>query len=651
MPFIKDKYVNPFYQEVSSDVQNELNTRADYYGRKVRGIGKAFPRNVAWSYQKVAYGRVRGESGIVLGTAWTDVMSDRKGNLTLYNAQRNVPNKPLLTGIELSNEGTIGSLLKGKFTFVFYPKLSSAGFSFENMEKDFFTPGKEIEITFGWSVYAASANACKIEFKGIVYNFNWNFNTDLSVTADVSIVSKASIAMGASGDQSVKKEDGVEEKPDPLGIAIDGNNLANVIKSDLAALTESTKIAQGASKYIDKNSTKNKLLEYFAIGLPFSEEGETETKKPPPKKEPTPKVFWYVKLGSIVEFANDLIRRFEQSSNNAALGNLYTIQAFKNISDKIPDIQSAFPIDVFFPDSKMGDYGAKCVPFGIPSIISQEVDEDQINIGNILLGTDYVIETYTGFIENNSTNIPFKNITSLFESLIKRINFASGDMYQLNTVMYEPFSEKPADAGVKAEKAILSIEDSNISKSVKVIPYKFTADIYKPLIKNVSITCKPPGPLATAAYVQARGNKDNKVKPNNTDVSTATKKEKDEAEFIKEYQDAQDGLKKAKEKIGSSAGFNNSWGEQFRGNLIKYKRNKLDNATWLTKAVYPIDLSITVDGISGFKFGDVIETTLIPAHYNTTYNMVFTVVKVNHSVKDGVWETTLTTKSRISMDK
>jgi len=259
------------------------------------------------------------------------------------------------------------------------------------------------------------------------------------------------------------------------------------------------------------------------------------------------------------------------------------------------------------------------------------------------LGTDYIIDTYTKHIENNSTNIPFKNITSLFESLIKKINFASGDMYQLSTVMYENY--KTPDS-----PAILSIEDSNIPKSIKVNEFKFDATIFKPLIKNVSISCHPPGPLAAAAYTQARGDDANKVKPGNGDVSTTTRKEKDEAAFNKEFEDAKKEMNNSINSVGSTAGFNSSWGETYRGNLIKYKRNKVKDASWLSKAIYPIDLSITIDGINGFKFGDVIKTSLIPYQYNQTYDMVFTVVKVNHTVKDGIWETTLTTKSRISME-
>ena len=118
-----------------------------------------------------------------------------------------------------------------------------------------------------------------------------------------------------------------------------------------------------------------------------------------------------------------------------------------------------------------------------------------------------------------------------------------------------------------------------------------------------------------------------------------------------EFNSYDEAISKAKER-----GFNDAWSDKVRSSLVKIKRMKRDekgnagSAHWLNKAIYPIDLSITIDGVSGFKFGDVITTNLIPKHYFTTYKMVFTVTKINHTIKDGVWETTLNTKSRISMD-
>jgi hypothetical protein len=88
-----------------------------------------------------------------------------------------------------------------------------------------------------------------------------------------------------------------------------------------------------------------------------------------------------------------------------------------------------------------------------------------------------------------------------------------------------------------------------------------------------------------------------------------------------------------------------------KGNYAKYKRsvtydNAKNDAHWLRKVIYPIDLTLTIDGIDGFNFGDVISTNLIPARYNKE-NMVFVVTKISHTIQNGVWETTLNTKSRI----
>ena len=66
----------------------------------------------------------------------------------------------------------------------------------------------------------------------------------------------------------------------------------------------------------------------------------------------------------------------------------------------------------------------------------------------------------------------------------------------------------------------------------------------------------------------------------------------------------------------------------------------------MNKVLYPIDLTLTIDGIDGIKFGDVIQTNLIPARY-TEEKMVFVVTKIGHTIQNGVWETTINTKARI----
>jgi hypothetical protein len=681
MPQVAGKYESPFYREVYPWVQGELSARAYHYGKKTRGSGAdRTAKSVMWSYGKKPWARITG-GGITLGTNGSPVMSNRNGDLTMYSAQRNVPRFPLLKSLELSNEGTMGSLLKGKFTFVIYPRINAAGFELGGIETAFFTPGNEVNVSWGWSVAAANGQACRGQFKGIIYNFNWSVNPDLSITADVSIVSAATVSVGVSGDQTSPDQQGTGGSApviDPLGAPIVGPNLASVIDKDFASPTAwgaSNGLAPGQATYIAAAATANQLLDYFAIGLPFqavepesesndpnnTDSAQQKAQAPPP---PIPKTFYYIKLATVTEFVNALILRLEGSAVGGPLGSLFRVQSLNNPSAHNPVIKSAFPIDVYFPDPTMGEYGPTLNPFlPNPTVLVTGMPAGQINIGYILLGTDFVKNTYKNFVEKNSANIPYKNITSFFEEICKKINEATGDAYQITATLFEPTSDVGGAPPANGQ-CILSIEDTNMEKSLvdAVNPYVFGVNIFRPLIKNASISCKPPAASAAAAYTSARAAK----APTNVDVNNTPRTLRSGADQplagvalgagVAGTPDAKGELLSKKDSAVSS-GFNKSWGEQFRGLLQKYKKFQTESGAsgasqdghWLNAAIYPIDLTLTIDGINGFKFGDTLECRAIPSRYNTPpWQIVFTVVKVNHVIDDSKWETTLTTKARIN---
>ena len=108
-------------------------------------------------------------------------------------------------------------------------------------------------------------------------------------------------------------------------------------------------------------------------------------------------------------------------------------------------------------------------------------------------------------------------------------------------------------------------------------------------------------------------------------------------------------------------GFTQEWCDNYRTLLTKYKRLATSapykstrgigvGSQWLNRAIYPVEFTVTIDGINGFKFGDVLKTTMIPRHYNIDWDIVFTVTKIIHKVTPSVWETTLNTAARLSLD-
>jgi hypothetical protein len=705
MPVIAGSYVNPFYREVNPEVKAELNTRAQYYGQRVRSTRSgAYEKGIAFSYQRKSWARVKSiDPAYTLGMAGSKIMSNRMGDLTLYNSQRFVPNKALLKSLEISNEGTIGSLLKGKFTFVLYPYMTSSGFEIGVIERAFFTPGAEVEVSWGWSVTARSKECNYGRFNGIIYNFNWSLNPDLSITADCSIVSAATIALGHSGDLSTKKDE-VNPPSNVLGNPIPGPNLAAVIDRDLTtpgfAAVSTLAVGQGITAGIPGVEGKGLptvggttsgpyIPEYWAIGLPH-QEVEPETNAPAPAgtpgsavqkasapPPPVTKTYFYIKLGVVVDFINQLIDRLEATGKgvNDIMGRLFEIQVWENITAYNPDVKSAYPFDVFFPDDKMGSYGPTITPYkDMLRTIKPPAMTKDIGIANILLGTDFVKNTYKNFVEENSANVPYKNISSFFEEIVKKINEAAGDTYQISVVQMErpdtgfPSPTTPGGKMTRTNRSILSIEDTLLSETITngVKPYEFRVDIFKPLIKNAQISCKPPAAMATAAYASARstgspGSSSPGMKPNNALVDVTPTRDKDVGAFNTEKTGnaagtGTTGVKGdiiAKADTGAKSGFNNSWSEQMRGSLAALKKNTTDRVNnsghWLHQAAYPIDFTITIDGINGFKFGDTIKTTAIPKRYNKEYKMVFTVTKISHKIDESGWETTLNTKSRIEM--
>lgn len=1172
MPYYEspvNRYINPFYLEVFPDIRVEMESRAGAYASEVRSTNT---KSISWPYQKMPWAHItayywenKQRKEFKIGFEEDKIgnlNSNERGKLSLYGEQRNQPKYPLVTGIDISNQGLRGSLLKGKFSFVFFPELTLTGFELETMQRILFTPGNEVQIAFGWSEYAEIPEVNSLEFKGIIYGFNWSFNTNLSISAEVDIVSVTTIALGLSGDQTVVETDQTDivKLNDPFSTEIKGLNLISVIDKDLSIQTQTLK--QGEISYYPIDKTPSKLMDYFAICLPSSEVeeleqivinitgsdggggtettptddgvvegapteggiidaiknafgfGEEEEKKKgdgydltkvdpldyvnqhffvqnskevnegkftyhvtsryghfakqhlkdsdPNKKDgnypgksndnqtfsipetdigkssiiilkvkpnfndkigavlkhiaisdssvtvvnpltnevignvgtgpygnwsydnsgtfrvldiqrsmtdfkdsnyttadvlakagfvpdkkgisvttkkladyqkdgeqeyyikiaympkrytksekariafyfefynqynnvfqgewvtihlegktksiersdtvdfgkqkiktnsnPRPvqikvgkdndklfsriapkdgyyidgknasafsivkfenntitknketedtffiqfspktegdkeavlrirvenfntkgqfqtttfmekrlvgravktdaevdsfesgikketdatvdpnatnntpietatpdgttpdgatpdgtapngatpdgttepivvrdKIFWYVRLGSLVNFANILVSRFEEDNVDKDLFySLFTMQAFNNETQYNPLVKSANPIDVFFPDKNMGAYGS-IVPFNSEgtnlvgenqdnnqflrhfgrwnsekNIRETRVESDVINLGNILIGVDVIKRIYGTFIDDGGKNISFKNITKFFDEILGLVSAATGDIYELTAILFdEPESLVKSKFGYgfseKRQRAILSIEDTNLAKKVTqlngvdtVEPFWFDATVIRPLLRNVTVVSRPSKEMAAAAYIAARGgnalisgqgdgagivNLDNQL-----NLGGYT----NEKEYRDEYNKTLEEMKTAERTLASS-GWNSAWSETYRGSLIKYKRlasglppDDVADAHWLNKAIYPIEFSATIDGINGFKFGDVLKTSLIPKHYNEAWDITFTVTKITHKVTPSTWETTLQTAARLS---
>ena len=74
--------------------------------------------------------------------------------------------------------------------------------------------------------------------------------------------------------------------------------------------------------------------------------------------------------------------------------------------------------------------------------------------------------------------------------------------------------------------------------------------------------------------------------------------------------------------------------------FLKYPTPSILDTNVLTAPIYPFDAELTIDGISGFKYGDVVELPILPNRYKT--QTVFSIIGIDQTVDSaGAWSTKL----------
>jgi hypothetical protein len=73
---------------------------------------------------------------------------------------------------------------------------------------------------------------------------------------------------------------------------------------------------------------------------------------------------------------------------------------------------------------------------------------------------------------------------------------------------------------------------------------------------------------------------------------------------------------------------------------VQYPTPNIRDSMNLATPIIPFDVTVTIDGINGFRYGDVLDFPALPSRYRK--DVVFSVINVNHTISnDGDWTTTL----------
>lgn len=79
---------------------------------------------------------------------------------------------------------------------------------------------------------------------------------------------------------------------------------------------------------------------------------------------------------------------------------------------------------------------------------------------------------------------------------------------------------------------------------------------------------------------------------------------------------------------------------------VTYFTENIEDSIGTNKSIFPMDLEFTLDGINGFKFGDVLNFAGLPKKYTDAF--IFTIMGVSHTISTtGEWTTTINCIPRI----
>jgi hypothetical protein len=195
---------NPFLRPPGPGA-GEVNARGLAHGQKIRGENLSA---LYWAYGRKTWGKA---GNLTFPNSKTNV--DKGGQISLYSPRTHLPYLPFLTGVDTSNEGPLGAIIKATVNFTIYPSITQGGVSIEKLMPGFFKPGSTIGVQFGWTTWAAVKCASRFGFSGKVLSFSWSVNTDVSINASTSMMSQGVIALGVTGNLSKPNAGGPQAAP------------------------------------------------------------------------------------------------------------------------------------------------------------------------------------------------------------------------------------------------------------------------------------------------------------------------------------------------------------------------------------------------------------------------------------------------------
>ena len=617
-----------FFTEFEKNVQDVLDARKNVYAKRVRDTD-----SYQWLYQKMAWANASAENKAIKRSAV--LLLPSKGGIkdnglyTPVDIKNNVyvPDAHL-NSVKISNIGDWGSVVTCQLDFSVYSLAQ-----LDSMQP-FFDIGADVTVNYGWS-RGGVCSGKNGEFTGKVYNFSYSVNVNGGFDCTVDAMGEGINVLGVKSSTSTNTNAKVTD---------DATN--RTYSSILGALEWSLLDAQnGGLKTNSIDLRANKAianLDFNPLTI-----GRTALTKRPPDKAPsgrdTPAEF-YITLESFVKIVNDKISRLNENliincNDEVTKGPTFDEWQMSEI------FCSANPAEIIFPGSWKVAANVTFDDF------NQSVGSEATAFAKGYPGTTFInIQFLINILKQNETTLkqqksPDGTIKAIFQKIFDAIYYASGELIKL-TITQVP-NDTENEVLKRYKNKLIIAESSTYTSGTKPNIYKITAVTEGSICRNMSMTTKVPQELQTAAFVV-----------NSPDALAVGSEEA--AGFARIFGSGEPRAISADNKTAIV--------NRFKSAAKRLRENYLDSgAATELKAVlreinnydfysgkrnriipFPIDLSVTLDGISGIVFGNTFTVNYLPAVYTDNPNTIaFTVTKVEHEITGNDWTTTLSTVCRM----
>ena len=565
-----------------------------------------------WLYKKMAYAEAyaTGAPGLKTHTGGfkgSDSMYEQPG-IVKNEEQEDIKTRFLpkahLVSLKTSFAGDMGSTIKCEIAFTVY--------SLDQLvtHEGFFKIGADMSANWGWA-NAGDAGSSE-SFTGKVVNFSWSVNADGGADCTCTGIGRGIDILGANA----KLPTAAAITAKVLGTEVKNTSVISTIT--LQAVTAAETIALSV---VDP-ATGLGCVEYA------DDWASSETRnKPVAKKGPFEKIVSkiingsvdpkriYVTLKRVIELYNLALTKASTDNPKPIL--ICNEEVTKGHIPEAP-FASANPTECIFPGR--ATYGEKIFDFDNSTAFTGG------DLSQIMINTNWLAKAFesVGKTTAKKDKSPDLSVSAFLKIIFAMIEKNSGGAFKLTAA---------ADPEKGQSYKINIIEAQYIGNEVDVT--NIPAVTQNSTARSISVSAKIPADLANAAA--NAGNSGSCV------INSAALVKFSPVSKIAEPPISYDDLTKALASVGNegTSAENVSAVQTALKAVFKAKSN--------VSVMYPIDFSFTVDGLSGFIFGNAVKTNYLPGKYRGD-KCVFTVTTVEHNVSGNDWTTTCNTVFRLRPD-